>query len=580
MRRGFSIFILLAAGLGAGAALQGGLTAQASQASQGQDILPALLIEVRGLRAAMEQMATSGPRVQLALGRLQLQEQRVNNLLRRLETARAGLAGAQRDEEKNRQELALREESMKSAPEGMQRALEQVLATEKVAHARAATELQRLQVEESGIVQELASEQGRWSDINQRMEELERALTKKWNTQALVSSVSGLWSPVSLPSHVCCGLWSLEDRMRLHTLTLAGALALGAALSSSSPRAANAPRPGVDWPQFRGISATGISEGVPTPSTWNVAAGTNVLWKTAIPGLGLSSPVVWGDQLFVSTAISGDKGAGVKPGLYGDIKSVTDDTPHEWRVYALNKKTGAILWQKTAHTGVPKIKRHTKNSHANSTLATDGEHLVAFFGSEGVYAYDLKGKLLWQKDLGVLDAGFYMVPEAQWETGSSPVIHDGVVIIQADVQKGSFLAAFEREGRPRAVARGADRRPDVGHAHRARRGRTASGHRQWHAPRRRVRLQDRQGSLEALGRRRHPRPDPRRQRRAHLHHERARTDVAHLCDPRQRSRRHQPCRGCVEQYERRLELRARRRLHVHAAGRTAASSTSSSTTAS
>ncbi len=236
--------------------------------------------------------------------------------------------------------------------------------------------------------------------------------------------------------------------MRIHALTLAGALALGAALSSSAPRAANAPRPGVDWPQFRGISATGISEGVPTPSTWNVAAGTNVLWKTAIPGLGLSSPVVWGDQLFVSTAISGDKGAGVKPGLYGDIKSVTDDTPHEWRVYALNKKTGAILWQQTAHTGVPKIKRHTKNSHANSTLATDGEHLVAFFGSEGVYTYDLKGKLLWKKDLGVLDAGFYMVPEAQWETGSSPVIHDGVVIIQADVQKGSFLAAFgAKDGR-------------------------------------------------------------------------------------------------------------------------------------
>ena len=122
---------------------------------------------------------------------------------------------------------------------------------------------------------------------------------------------------------------------------------------------------------------------------------------------------------------------------------MTDDTPHEWRVYALDKKTGAVLWQQTAHTGVPKIKRHTKNSHANSTLATDGERLVAFFGSEGVYTYDLKGKLLWKKDLGVLDAGYFMVPEAQWETGSSPVIHDGVVIIQADVQKGSFLAAFD-----------------------------------------------------------------------------------------------------------------------------------------
>jgi outer membrane protein assembly factor BamB len=223
---------------------------------------------------------------------------------------------------------------------------------------------------------------------------------------------------------------------------------LGASLTSSSVRGLGAlgdkaPRPGIDWPQFRGISAMGISEGAPVPSMWNVAEGKNVLWKTPVPGLGLSSPVVWGDQLFVSTAISGRTDAKLRPGLYGDIESVQDDTPHEWRVYCLNKKTGAIVWQRTAHTGVPKIKRHMKNSHANSTLATDGRRLVAFFGSEGVYAYDLAGKPLWQKDLGVLDAGFYMVPEAQWETGSSPVIHDGVVILQADVQKGSFLAAFD-----------------------------------------------------------------------------------------------------------------------------------------
>jgi outer membrane protein assembly factor BamB len=236
--------------------------------------------------------------------------------------------------------------------------------------------------------------------------------------------------------------------MRMKIVASVCVLTIGAALVAVSLRAASAPRPGIDWPQFRGISAAGISEGKPTPTEWNVPNGTNVVWKTAIPGLGLSSPVVWGDQLFVSTAISGKKDATIKPGLYGDIESVQDDTPHEWRVYCLNKKTSAIVWQQIAHTGVPKIKRHMKNSHANSTLATDGQRLVAFFGSEGVYAYDLAGKLLWQKDLGVLDAGFYMVPEAQWETGSSPVIHDGVVIIQADVQKGSFLAAFDvKDGR-------------------------------------------------------------------------------------------------------------------------------------
>ncbi|PYR63581.1 MAG: pyrrolo-quinoline quinone [Acidobacteria bacterium] len=232
--------------------------------------------------------------------------------------------------------------------------------------------------------------------------------------------------------------------MRIRIITVACVLGLAAPLL----RADNAGRAGVDWPQFRGIGATGVSEGRPMPAVWNVAAGTNVLWKTAVPGLGLSSPVVWGDMLCVTSAISGKADAKLRPGLYGDIESVPDDTSHEWHVYCLDKKTGKIAWQQTANTGVPKIKRHMKSTHANSTLATDGQHLVAFFGSEGLYAYDLKGKLLWKKDLGVLDAGFYMVPEAQWETGSSPVIHDGIVIVQADVQKGSFLAAFDvRDGK-------------------------------------------------------------------------------------------------------------------------------------
>jgi outer membrane protein assembly factor BamB len=204
-----------------------------------------------------------------------------------------------------------------------------------------------------------------------------------------------------------------------------------------------APRPGVDWPQFRGIAATGVAEGFSLPATWNTADGTNVRWKTPIPGLGLSSPVVWGDDVFISTSISGQKDAGLKVGLYGDIAPVNDDTEHEWRLYAVDKRTGTIKWQQTVHKAVPKIKRHTKATHANSTLATDGERLIAFFGSEGLYAYDLKGKLLWKKDLGVLDAGFFMVPSAQWETGSSPILHENVVIILADVQKDSFLAALD-----------------------------------------------------------------------------------------------------------------------------------------
>ena len=233
---------------------------------------------------------------------------------------------------------------------------------------------------------------------------------------------------------------------RLSALTTIAAAALLSTLSLTA--VTRAPKPGVDWPQFRGIAASGIAEGFSLPTTWNAADKTNVLWKTAIPGLGLSSPVVWGDEVFVSTAISGKADSGLKVGLYGDITPVQDDTSHEWRVYAIDKKTGAIKWQQTAYTGVPKIKRHMKSTHASSTLATDGERVIAFFGSEGLYAFDMKGKLLWKKDLGVLDAGFYMVPAAQWETGSSPILHDGMVILQADVQKDSFLAMFDaKDGR-------------------------------------------------------------------------------------------------------------------------------------
>jgi outer membrane protein assembly factor BamB len=102
-----------------------------------------------------------------------------------------------------------------------------------------------------------------------------------------------------------------------------------------------------------------------------------------------------------------------------------------------------VLWSQTAHEGVPRIKRHRKASHANCTPATDDRHVVAFFGSEGLHAYDHDGKLLWKKDFGVLESGFFSVPGSQWGFGSSPVIHDGRVLIQADVMGDSFLAAYE-----------------------------------------------------------------------------------------------------------------------------------------
>ena len=197
-----------------------------------------------------------------------------------------------------------------------------------------------------------------------------------------------------------------------------------------------------NWPQFRGPSANGLGTGTP-PTEWNGESGKNVLWKTPIPGLALSSPVIWGDKIFVTTAVPASGSAALKVGLYGDIKPVDDEGPHAFKLYCINRKTGKIMWERTAHEGTPKIKRHPKSSHANPTPATDGKNLIVFFGSEGLYNYDLDGKLRWKKDLGLLDAGFFMVPGAQWGFSSSPVLHNGVLIIQADVQKDSFLAAFD-----------------------------------------------------------------------------------------------------------------------------------------
>ena len=198
-----------------------------------------------------------------------------------------------------------------------------------------------------------------------------------------------------------------------------------------------------NWPAFRGLHASGAAEGFKTPVRWSVTSRQNVKWKVPVPGLGHSAPIVWGNRVFVTTAIRAAGKARLKTGLYGDITPVADRTQSRWAVFCFDRDTGKLLWERTAHVGVPRTKRHPKSSHANPTPATDGKHVVAFFGSEGLYCYDTAGRLLWQEDLGLLDSGFYRAPAAQWGFGSSPVIHEGFVIVQCDVQKGSFLAALD-----------------------------------------------------------------------------------------------------------------------------------------
>lgn len=197
-----------------------------------------------------------------------------------------------------------------------------------------------------------------------------------------------------------------------------------------------------NWPAFRGLNASGLSPSK-TQTDWNVNEAKNIKWTVPIPGLAHSCPIIWDNLLFVTTAVTESGDTDVKTGLYGDIEPVENETVHEWILYCLDKNTGKIKWKKVSHRGIPQVKRHPKSSHANPTPVTDGKHVVAFYGSEGLFCYDMNGNLLWEKNFGILNATFYRVPSAQWGFASSPIIHDGVLILQVDVLENSFLAAYE-----------------------------------------------------------------------------------------------------------------------------------------
>ena len=198
------------------------------------------------------------------------------------------------------------------------------------------------------------------------------------------------------------------------------------------------------WPSFRGPNASGVADGQGAVSDWDIASGRNVKWKTPIPGIAVSSPIIWGDRVFVTTAVGADADKTFRTGLYGDVAPVEDLSAHTWRVYGVDRRTGAIVWQRDVFSGTPKVKRHPKSSQANSTPATDGTHVVAIFGSIGVLAcFDVNGKPLWQRDVGVIDNGWFFDPTYQWGHASSPIIYKSSVIVQVDQQKGSHLAAFD-----------------------------------------------------------------------------------------------------------------------------------------
>ena len=193
-----------------------------------------------------------------------------------------------------------------------------------------------------------------------------------------------------------------------------------------------------NWPQWRGPQGQGISTETQLPSEWSPAK--NVAWKTELPH-GYSSPIVWNDRIFLTSAIEGEVVPGVVPESVridqAHPDSVAGDRKHTLKVIALETETGKILWEQTAYEGPVFDARHNRSTFAGPTATTDGTMVYAYFGPEGLYAYDFNGKLAWKvvEKFHTLGLG----------TGTSPVLFDNTVIIQRDQdEKTSAVVAYDK----------------------------------------------------------------------------------------------------------------------------------------
>ena len=189
-----------------------------------------------------------------------------------------------------------------------------------------------------------------------------------------------------------------------------------------------------NWPQFRGATA-GVGVDHPDlPDSWSMSE--NVAWVTAIPGIGWSSPVVWGDHVLLTTVVNTGQQDPPKPGFYiGDWPAST--APHRWMVYDIDYGTGSVRWTREVASTPPGRAKHLKNSYASETMVTDGERVYTYFGNLGLFALDLSGKLVWSKPMGPFKT------RNNWGTGASPVLHQGRIYVVNDNDEGSFLAAYD-----------------------------------------------------------------------------------------------------------------------------------------
>jgi outer membrane protein assembly factor BamB len=199
-----------------------------------------------------------------------------------------------------------------------------------------------------------------------------------------------------------------------------------------------------NWPQWRGPRGQGVSDEKNLPLEWSPTK--NIKWKTPISGRGHSSPIVWGNRLFLTTAVEGSVvpgAAAVKHVINGQTVKFPDtagaERSHALKLISVDVETGQIVWERTVYEGRVYDDRQKTNSYASSTPATDGRYVYAYFGSEGLYCYDFEGNQVWKATLGG-------IAKMGYGEGTSPIIFENLVIVQADSEMGdgSYIAAFDR----------------------------------------------------------------------------------------------------------------------------------------